>query len=72
MERGGDEEEAFRPPRSHVQPGELLQHNMEGKTVPQCARPLIGHVPVGHSYSFQVPANVSCFMRPCSRFCLPD
>lgn len=33
MERGGGEEEAGGPPGEHIKPDELLQINMDGKTL---------------------------------------
>ena len=64
VERGGGEEEAGSPPGEHVKPHELLQQNMDGKSLYARGYLLTSDAPpVFHSYSFQT--HISCFIRSC-------
>lgn len=60
MERGGHEEEAGSPPGEHVKPHELLQQNMDSKTL--------------HLYAQAVNLNQThppCFTVTGSKFQIP-
>lgn len=50
MERGGREEEAGRPPGEHVKPHELLEQNMDSKTLHLYAQAIYSNPP--HSQCF--------------------
>lgn len=65
MERGGSEEEAGSPPGEHIKPDELLQINMDSKTLHLCAQAvdLRETHPRCFTVSFQI--HISCFISCC-------